>query len=373
MNPSIVATERREHCLLVSWSDDTSTEFPYIWLRDNDVAELHPTTRERTFDLTTVSIAVQPDDIRIAEGGICMRWPERDVVSVYDADWLYRHRPGVPRCDPSIVTQTLWNAQTMSNIPRFSARECEKSPDYLLQVLCAVKSRGLVLFDELDNDAMAGEMLGNLIGFKRETNFGVMFEVISKPDPNNLAYTSDALPLHIDLTNQELVPGYQFLHCFRNSASGGESVFADGYQVCADLSASRQDYFETLRRIEIPCRFHDSDYDIRRRRPVIAQEPNGDFTQLVFNAHIADVPDMPAGELIEFYEAYQALMKLARSDAYSIRYLLQPGEMVMFDNRRVMHGRAAFDPTSGERHLRGYYIDRNEVDSKIRVLARSKT
>ncbi len=45
--------------------------------------------------------------------------------------------------------------------------------------------------------------------------------------------------------------------------------------------------------------------------------------------------------------------------------------MVIFDNSRVMHGRAAFDANSGERHLRGYYIERNEVDSRIRVLARN--
>ena len=46
-----------------------------------------------------------------------------------------------------------------------------------------------------------------------------------------LAQRSLALPLHTDLPNQELVPGYQFLHCYRNSASGGESLFADGFRV----------------------------------------------------------------------------------------------------------------------------------------------
>ena len=44
--------------------------------------------------------------------------------------------------------------------------------------------------------------------------------------------------------------------------------------------------------------------------------------------------------------------------------------MAMFDNRRVLHGRAEFDPSTGDRHLRGYYIERNEVDSQIRVMAR---
>jgi len=47
--------------------------------------------------------------------------------------------------------------------------------------------------------------------------------------------------------------------------------------------------------------------------------------------------------------------------------------MVAFDNRRVLHGRTAFDAMSGDRHLRGYYIEQNEIDSRVRVLSRSNT
>jgi gamma-butyrobetaine dioxygenase len=40
----------------------------------------------------------------------------------------------------------------------------------------------------------------------------------------------------------------------------------------------------------------------------------------------------------------------------------------VFDNRRVMHGRDAFDSSSGMRHLRGCYVDRTEFQSRLRVL-----
>ncbi|WP_312881095.1 TauD/TfdA family dioxygenase [Rhizobium leguminosarum] len=46
-----------------------------------------------------------------------------------------------------------------------------------------------------------------------------------------------------------------------------------------------------------------------------------------------------------------------------------PGEMVIFDNRRVLHGRTAFDPMTGHRLLKGFYVDRGEFDSRIRMLA----
>ncbi|MFO6465778.1 TauD/TfdA family dioxygenase [Jannaschia sp. KMU-145] len=40
----------------------------------------------------------------------------------------------------------------------------------------------------------------------------------------------------------------------------------------------------------------------------------------------------------------------------------------MFDNRRILHGRAAFDPSTGARHLRGCYVDRGEFDARLRML-----
>ena len=366
----IASFEATARSLVVTWDDQADSEFPFIWLRDNDVAELHPTTRERIFDLTTVPIDIQPLESRLEDRRLIVQWPDRDTPSIYQADWLHRHRPGFMRVDPSMVEQSLWDAAAIPRIPRFDAAACRSEPATLLEALREVKSMGIVIFDKLSDDASAGENFADLIGFKRETNFGVMFDVISKPDPNNLAYTSDALPLHIDLTNQELVPGYQFLHCVVNDAMGGQSVFADGYKICADLQSADPESFERLKKIEIPCRFHDAICDIRYRRPVISQDANGDFSQLVFNAHIADVPDMPADELCEFYEAYQQLMRLAREPEYAINHQLKAGEMVMFDNRRVMHGRAAFDTAAGTRHLRGFYIDRNEVDSRIRVLSR---
>ena len=42
--------------------------------------------------------------------------------------------------------------------------------------------------------------------------------------------------------------------------------------------------------------------------------------------------------------------------------------MLCFDNRRILHGRTSFNPRSGNRHLQGYYIEREEVNSKLNYL-----
>lgn len=41
---------------------------------------------------------------------------------------------------------------------------------------------------------------------------------------------------------------------------------------------------------------------------------------------------------------------------------------MIFDNRRVLHARRAFDASKGERWLKGAYVDDDVFFSKLRVL-----
>jgi gamma-butyrobetaine dioxygenase len=41
---------------------------------------------------------------------------------------------------------------------------------------------------------------------------------------------------------------------------------------------------------------------------------------------------------------------------------------VTYDNNRVLHGRKPFDPSSGERHLQGCYMNMEDLDSALRLL-----
>jgi gamma-butyrobetaine dioxygenase len=45
--------------------------------------------------------------------------------------------------------------------------------------------------------------------------------------------------------------------------------------------------------------------------------------------------------------------------------------MVVFDNRRILHGRDSFDPSTSFRHLHGCYVDCGEFTSRLRLLART--
>lgn len=385
----LVSVESDDSFVHATFSDGTRARYPHIWLRDNDPAGFHPETHERTFDLTKVPLDVRPQRYAYTPDALTLHWSKSDlgnhvgsdvggdlengVGSRFSAAWLHRHRPGQRRVDHSDVRQRTWTAESLGDLPRFCATKCREQPSVLAAMLVAIKRDGIVVIENLEDHEHAGERFGDLIGFKRETNFGVMFEVVNKPDPNNLAYTALALPLHTDLANQELVPGVQFLHCIANTSEGGDSVFADGFQIGHDMANEEPELFATLKDTDVPWRFFDQSCDIVSRYPVIQQREDGQFEAFTFNAHIADIPDLEPDRLMAFYTAYQNIMKRIRSPRYRVEYRLQAGEMIVMANRRVLHGRTAFDPDSGYRHLRGYYIEMNEINSRLRVLARTLT
>ena len=61
--------------------------------------------------------------------------------------------------------------------------------------------------------------------------------------------------------------------------------------------------------------------------------------------------------------------QMAASDRFQIDYPFEPGDLIGFDNRRILHGRHSFE-TGGKRHLRGMYIDQDEIRSTARVVSR---
>ena len=82
---------------------------------------------------------------------------------------------------------------------------------------------------------------------------------------------------------------------------------------------------------------------------------------------IDESDDMPAEVMPAYYRAYRTFMAMTRDPAYQLTFKLKAGEMIVFDNRRVLHGREAFDPASGFRHLHGCYVDRGEFNSRLRL------
>jgi len=360
-----------DEMMTLRWSDGAEGRYPYIWLRDNCPSGFHPQTEERTADLLAMPEDPHPSQTRFADGVLEIDWAEDGHQSRFALSWLRDHRPGHRASDAAGYDPVVWTSDLgEAGVPHHDAAAIAESDAALRDWIDDTARYGLSIVTGVPRESGAGAEIANLIHFLRRTNFGVTFEVMNKPDPNNIAYTAEALTLHTDLPNQEMAPGYQFLHCIANEAQGGGSVFADGYALAAALKAQDPEAFDLLSTVAVPFRFHDRDDDLRSRRPVISLDTDGEVSELSWSVHLGDTFDMEPEVMIPYYRAYRAFMRLTRDPAFQVTLRLRGGDMAVFDNRRILHGREAFDPSTGFRHLQGYYVDRGEFNSKRRVMAR---
>ena len=81
-------------------------------------------------------------------------------------------------------------------------------------------------------------------------------------------------------------------------------------------------------------------------------------------------PDMDPSDMPRAYAAMAVFSDLAASERFQMRYPFEVGDFVGFDNRRILHGRDAYS-AGGRRHLRGMYIDHDEIRSSARVANRA--
>ncbi|MDC3131551.1 TauD/TfdA family dioxygenase, partial [Pelagibacteraceae bacterium] len=207
----------------------------------------------------------------------------------------------------------------------------------------------------------------NRISHHRETFFGTPFEVINIPKPNNTAYTADALRNHTDLPYFEYTPGYQFLHCLVNNASGGESSVVDGFAVANYIRRKEKEVFKIL--INTYVKFKDTDYTQKAIRvlhsPIITLTKDNDFNDIRFSMAAMGTIDIEPNKMKKFYDAYKYFASLLHNNKFKINFRLNAGDIFCFNNRRVLHGRKEFDPNSGNRHLQGYYIERDEIIARL--------
>ena len=71
-----------------------------------------------------------------------------------------------------------------------------------------------------------------------------------------------------------------------------------------------------------------------------------------------------------WYRAYDRFTRLVRDPRHHYRFALRPGDVLLYDNHRVLHGRTEFDSAKGVRHLQGAYIDHDGPDTMYRLAVR---
>ena len=370
---NISKIEKNSSYLKVLWSDGEESKFNYMWLRDNCPSAHDKDSRHRMFNILNISTEINPKKFNVTnDGDLQIEWSEGNHISLYNRKWLRENCYTIKNNKKYVSPYELWDSSLEKNLDSviIDHNEIMETEKGLIKWLEHLHYKGIAIIRGAPTEDKSALPVLNKISHTRETFFKTPFEVINIPKPNNSAYTSHALRNHMDLPWFENPPGYQFLHCLINSAKGGDSSAVDAFAVADFLRKEEKDVFEIL--VNIPLKFRDKDYTQEAIRSVygtaISLTKDGDYNDVRYSIATLDTLDCHPDLMEKVYKAHHRFGNLLHDKKFQINFRLQPGDIFCFNNRRLLHGRTEFDPNSGNRHLQGYYMDRDEIIGRLHYL-----
>lgn len=375
-------------------------DYHYFWLRHNCPCLngcRHPQTKERLIDAANIPLEIRPlravvssspstgnDDnqpnvvlfwspIAAKDGSGKLVVPdEKEHVSVFPLQWLLdnayavnrTHTHELPSHDAGLVTINYQEYASKAPI-HYKAALYDRLKTYGVAV---IRNRGAdtedVIHDFIDPEA-------NVI----PTHFGRIehLRTDNTENENNdqLGYTNSPVRLHTDQCYTDEVPGFQFLHCIRPADIGGDNYFVNAQAAANYLKTEvSQRAYELLTSVPVKFDRKQSKYQSAHVSPILrlsdeidpatgerklAQVRYSYFTQAPQN-------NVPFSELREWYETLQVWDKLLYRDDFQIKANLVAGDVVIYDNTKVLHARNGF---SGPRHMAGVYLAADDLWSHL--------
>ena len=300
------------------------------------------------------------------ENGVArIQWLGNTEVSEVPVEFLSRFRSPKPARIVATPAPVLWDAASITDAPlRIDFELVMNSDEDVHQWLSTVAIYGFALVTGTPSTAAATEGLVRRVGYVRETIFGgfwVFTDDLSKAD---LAYTTTHLSSHTDGTYSHDAPGLQMLHCLNFDGTGGDSTLVDGFKIAEVLRSTQPELFDALSTIAIPGQYIGDGAHLMAARPVFRHDHNGTLVQVSYNNSDRAPFLLPADDMARLYNALRAFDNLANSTAMQWRQVLRPGEALLFDNWRALHGRYAY---TGNRTMCGAYLNHEDFESRLRT------
>lgn len=362
----------------IGWSDGVELIAFDLWLRENAVGAggVDVATREGLIDPAEHDQTGRVSHAEIAvDGSLAVTFAPSGIHATFHPGWLRHVADGQHLATSWLPDPVVWTAADISEPPTHDGSAVLDDDEVLRCWVDDLLRFGLARLRNAPDDLDFGRRLAERIGPLRDTNFGVIWDVkaditLAGDDlTNSTANSNLRLGPHTDLPTRETPPGFQFLHCVANTTEGGLSTMADGAAVVDALHHEHPDHYEALTTLNWIFFNRGPNIDHRWSGPLIDRGvPGAPLTIRAFYP-VRGFPDMAPADQPRAYAAMQRFSQMAAEDRFQLRYPFAPGDLVGFDNRRILHGRDAY-AAGGQRHLRGVYIDHDEIRSFARVANR---
>lgn len=368
--------------LIIDWSDGHQGIFPYIWLRHSHSFPFMGRTEQldpREYYLPEKATTLSIESAKLQLQTLVIRWAHDGSVTNHGLDHLrdacLSSGARQERCHQPL----LWLAEDANQFHWFTANDLEL-PERRLELFVQLRDYGIVLVKDLPAEAETLREVSKHFGPVRQTHFGSLFDIRSSPEDRDGtgqdigATASNSQSPHTDEGWRHGPPGFNLFHCIQSHAnSEGASIFVDGIGAAQALRESDPDAFKFL--TTVPLLFvaeRNPQERFRSRAHAIALDSEGQIRGIRITDRTLPALDLPIEQIELGYHALRQFYQLLLSPERVFERLLNPGELVVFDNHRVLHGRRAFDPQASERWLQQLSIDREEFQNLFRQLAEAQ-
>ena len=358
--------------LCLRWQDGHNSRYPGIWLLEACNCEVCGNSESAVRSLRLVDKPARPviEAVRHDDDSLEVDWDDRHH-SRFDLTWLRHRCLSSESYAARQFRPTLWDATIAQQLPYMEYPAICADTNLHHRFLQTLLDTGFVILRGVPAELERTAEIAGLVGKLRMTNYEI-YELKTKPNPELVADLSIPLSLHTDEPYRLDPPGITFFHVIQPSGEGGDSTLADSFRLADELKRKYPSAFEILCRVS--ASFHRDLVEGRRfeyQHPVIQLDRDGAVSAVrLLDRGMAPV-DCALDDVEPFYDALRLFLELAQDPAYAIQVRLESGEMLVFNNQRLMHGRTAFDPAAG-RHVRTCHVDLDEFHSRLRVTYRER-
>ena len=344
------------------------TTLSWRWVRDHgeDDASFDPATKQRrVYAIGAEPIAPATSaELTMVDGlpVVALTWPETP-----EHTWISQQTiANLVAPAPTAPSPQIWHRSEHATPTKGDVAQVMTDDDALGAWVSDIARFGYGLLGGFTGGHDEVAALADRIGYVSTTIFGSTWDLASDiGDHEDTAYTQSFLAPHTDGTYSHQAPGLQMFCCIERDGTGGESVVVDGFAIAETLRSNYPDDFEVLTRVSVPGHYIEPGVELRTSRPAIRLDAHGNVMQISMNNYDRSPMLLPPDEMDAFYRSYGRLHDLANDRSRWQSYRLEPGDVLINDNWRVLHGREAY---TGARRFIGCYLNHEDLESRTRTL-----
>jgi gamma-butyrobetaine dioxygenase len=376
---TIRQVDREDDRIVVHWADGHRSPYHFGWLRHS---LFFPPFTERKDGLERFGLVGHPDGLVPAsvettgDGNLRVVWGADGRAADYEAAWLRGHCYSAGERKQRRTPIVLWDSSIAEDLPEMSYETARSSDEQRFALYRQVLSHGFALLRDVPLQSAKVVEVGGLFGLVRLSPYGQdngRYEnVQSDPTLNVGTRQSHALGPHTDTCWRLSLSGLVLMHCLKAHDTGGESLLVDGFKACERLRREAPGSFELLR--SVPLKFGASvsnGDEYRGFGRLISCDAEGNVIGFRYNENSVRPLELPEDLVQPVYGALADLEAILFDPAMRLQWTLRPGDVIVMDNQRVLHGRSAFDPAGGERQLQHCSVERDVFHNNYRRLARA--